>query len=111
MQPPLNRLGKLLKRPWECLGMAFDRLVGLGGGLVCAFAASVTAYYLWRALHYHFLFLAVACAVSVVLFSVLGLLLHRYFACFFVPVVNTFASPDGWQEEDVRNENRKGWLV
>jgi hypothetical protein len=44
------------------------------------------------------------------LFSVLGLFLHRYFACFLIPVFTAFANPDGHAHCD-DGFSRKGWLA
>jgi len=87
-----------------------DRALGFLGGGVCAFAASMAAFYFCAVFRYHFFWFAGVAVFSLLLFSALGLFLHRYFACFFIPVFIAFANSDSHVHCD--NElSRKGWIA
>ena len=81
-----------------CEGV-LDRVLGVCGGLVCAFAASLAAFYFRAILDGHLLWFLAASAFSFLLFSLLGLFLFRYFALFFIPVFNFLASGEQGGDE------------
>ena len=89
MRPFLKRIENVL-----------DRVLGLLGGLVCAFVASLAAFYFCAIFGCHFLWFVGASAISVLCFSLLGLVLHRFFARFFIPVFNGLANEDGHARDD-----------
>lgn len=64
------------------------RILGVCGGLVCAFALGLVVYYIVVKLGGSLFWLLAATVISVPLFSLLGLCLFRYFALFFMPVFN-----------------------
>lgn len=87
-----------------------DRVLGFFGGVVCAVAASLAALYACVVFRFHLVWFAGAAVFSLLLFSVLGLFIHRYFACFFIPVFAAFANPDGHPHCD-DGHSRKGWIA
>ena len=87
-----------------------DRALGFFGGVVCAVAASLAALYACTVFRFHLVWFIGAAVFSLLFFSVLGLLLHRYFACFFIPVFAAFANPDGHAHCD-DGHSRKGWIA
>lgn len=82
---------ELLKR----LNGMLDRILGCLGGGVCAVAISLAAFYVCAVFQFHIIWLGFVSVVSLLLFSVLGLVLHRYFACFLIPIFNAFANAEG----------------
>lgn len=76
-------------------GDVVQRALGLFGGLVCAGAASLAAFYRCAVVAYPFAYWLVACVAFVVLFGMLGLRWPRYFRHFFMPIVMFLAHADG----------------
>ena len=65
------------------------------GGLLVAFAVSSAAFYLCAILHLHVTWFVIAAIASGLLFSLLGVFMHRFFSRFFAPVFTFFSSPHG----------------
>lgn len=87
-----------------------DRAMGFFGGVVCAVAASLAAFYVCAVFRYHLFWFAGVTVFSLLLFSTLGLFLHRYFACFFIPVFTAFANSDSHAHGD-DGHSRKAWIA
>jgi hypothetical protein len=83
-----------MRQPPKSSASLLDRVLGLFGGLVCAFVTSLAAFYICGVFRYHILWFIGASAVAVLVFSLLGVSLHRYFTLFFIPVFNFFGNGD-----------------
>jgi hypothetical protein len=89
------------------------RVLGWFGGLICALAASLVMFYYMRVYHLHWLVFVGASLAFIVVFSMLGVLLNRYFACFSFPVFVILGSRDNGQytsEPNSSREERLAWI-
>jgi len=109
----LQCLGRVFKGLFGFAGEVLHRVLGWLGGLVCALSASLVVFYCLRVFHLHWLLFIGAVLAFLVVFSLLGLLLPRYFACFFFPVLVILGSGGEAGAHDAAgpNTSREEWLA
>jgi hypothetical protein len=107
---PDSKMPPFVDRLLKKFEVVLDRLFGCLGGLICAFVASLMAFYVRGVFHYHFLLWVAACIASLFVFSLLGLIWPRYFLCLAIPVFNGFSNADDMTHLD-DHSSWKEWLA
>jgi hypothetical protein len=87
-----------------------NRILGCLGGGVCGVALSLAAFYVCALFQFNIIWVGFVSMASLLLFSGLGLLLHRYFSCFLFHIFNAFANAVGDEHSNDGFSGRQ-WLA